>query len=244
MHAESKSGPTLKPKQLLLLLLTLQANISAADLATGLNAAARMDWATAFKEFKPLAEQGDSNARVNLGNLYMRGLGVTQSYQEALHWYQLAAQQGNRTGQGKVALIHYHGLGVEPNHAEAIKWFTQAANQGDPESAIILGTLYASGDGVPPNRVQAYLWYGVAADLGKKQAMDERVSLAGEMTPGEISEAMAQLESWRMLHEPPLKDPGALPESKTPPSSAKPSPAKRPPHSKQAPLDKTVPQLH
>lgn len=232
-----------KVGRLALLASVIQVNSASADLGKGLDAAARMDWHTAFNEFRPLAEQGDSNARVNLGNLYMRGLGVPQSYQDALHWYRLAAQQGNMTGQGKMALIYYHGLGVEPNHAEAIRWFTKAAHQGDPESAIILGALYASGDGAPLNRIQAYLWYSVAADRGKKQAMDERISLAGEMTPGEINEAMAELEAWRTLHEPPMKDPEFLSKHGTTPPDARSDPTRRSVPARQHPLDKTIPKL-
>ena len=230
-------------RPLLILLAAVSTNSSAADLGKGLDAAARMDWPAALNEFKPLAELGNSNAQVNLGNLYMRGLGVDQSDQEGLRWYMLAAQQGNRTAQGKIGLIYYHGLGVEANHAEAIDWFIKAANQGDPESAIILGTLYASGDGVPRNRVQAYLWYSVAADRGKRVAIDERIALANEMTPGEIGEALGELEAWRTLHEPPMRDPEILTAPKEGAADRKAAEAKSPPPKPRL-IDKTLPKMY
>ena len=54
------------------------------DHAKGLDAAQRGDYATALKEFKPLAEQGDAIAQHNLGVMYGRGQGVTQDYKTAV----------------------------------------------------------------------------------------------------------------------------------------------------------------
>jgi len=191
------------PRFLTTAILLCELQPSYADLAKGLDAAARMDWPVARAEFQPLAESGDANAQVNLGNLYMRGLSVPQSYQEALRWYMKAADQGNVTGQGKVGLIHYYGLGVKENHAEAAHWFGKAADQGDPESASILGALFAAGDGVAPDRMQAYVWYAIAADRGKKEAAEQRIALANDMSPAEINEALERLGAWRKQHEPP-----------------------------------------
>src|SRR6185312_9019106 len=36
------------------------------------------DYATAYKIWAPMAESGDANAQANLGNMYLRGLGVTK----------------------------------------------------------------------------------------------------------------------------------------------------------------------
>ncbi|GAB6068870.1 hypothetical protein JCM13664_21910 [Methylothermus subterraneus] len=47
----------------------------------GLAAANRGDYATALKEWRPLAEQGDAVAQYNLGVMYDNGLGVPQDYQ-------------------------------------------------------------------------------------------------------------------------------------------------------------------
>ena len=65
----------------------------AQDLNKGLKAAQSGDFATALKEWKPLAEQGDAVAQYNLGLMYKNGWGVTQDYAEAVKWYRKAAEQ-------------------------------------------------------------------------------------------------------------------------------------------------------
>ncbi len=47
-----------------------------AGFAEGLAAYERGDYATALREFRPLAEQGDATAQSVLGNIYGEGLGV------------------------------------------------------------------------------------------------------------------------------------------------------------------------
>ncbi len=55
-----------------------------ADLRTGQIAFAKGDYATAFKEWLPLANQGHAAAQSNIGFLYYQGLGVQQDYDEAV----------------------------------------------------------------------------------------------------------------------------------------------------------------
>ncbi len=43
----------------------------------------RGDYATALREFRPLAEQGNAGAQHNLGVMYYNGHGVPQDYAEA-----------------------------------------------------------------------------------------------------------------------------------------------------------------
>ncbi len=46
----------------------------------------RGDYATALREFRPLAEQGNADAQFNLGIMYYTGKGVPQDYVQALLW--------------------------------------------------------------------------------------------------------------------------------------------------------------
>ncbi|MDR3553863.1 MAG: hypothetical protein P4L55_03830 [Syntrophobacteraceae bacterium] len=43
------------------------------------------DYATAYKEFKPLAEQGNVSAQSFIASIYYSGLGVLQDLAEAVH---------------------------------------------------------------------------------------------------------------------------------------------------------------
>jgi hypothetical protein len=67
---------------------------AAADLAAGVQALKDGDYATALKEFLPLARQGNAVAQCNLGLMYDEGHGVAQDYSEAVRWYREAARTG------------------------------------------------------------------------------------------------------------------------------------------------------
>ena len=53
----------------------------------------RGDYATALREWRPLAEQGHAKAQYSLGNMYRDGLGVPQDYAQAHMWFNLAASR-------------------------------------------------------------------------------------------------------------------------------------------------------
>ena len=61
-----------------------------ADFQAGVAAYDRGDYATALREFRVLAEQGDATAQFDLGLMYKIGQGVPQDYAEAVNWYQPA----------------------------------------------------------------------------------------------------------------------------------------------------------
>lgn len=70
-----------------------------ADNSAGIEAYKHGDYTRAFKEWKPLAEQGDAKAQNNLGYLYSSGQGVLQDYDEARKWFGLAAEQGDESAK-------------------------------------------------------------------------------------------------------------------------------------------------
>ena len=61
----------------------------------GVAAYDRGDYATDFREFKPLAEQGIAMARNSLGVVYANGVIVPQDHVQAHPWLNLAAAQGS-----------------------------------------------------------------------------------------------------------------------------------------------------
>ncbi len=74
----------LRGVMVLVLALVLAACAPAGDLETGAEAYDRGDYATALKEWRPLAEQGHAKAQYNLGVMYDDGEGVAQDYAEAV----------------------------------------------------------------------------------------------------------------------------------------------------------------
>ncbi len=80
---------------LTLVVVLVAAPARAADLEAGVEAYARGDYATAFKEWRPLAEQGDADTQYNLGFMYAQGPGVPQDLVRAHLWVNLAVAQGD-----------------------------------------------------------------------------------------------------------------------------------------------------
>ena len=101
-----------------------------ADFNKGLTAAQHGDFATAFKEWKPLAEEGYSNAQFNLGLMYQEGKDVPQDYKEAVRLYQLAAEQGDADAQYNLGFMYGSGKGVVQDFVYAHMWWNIAASNG------------------------------------------------------------------------------------------------------------------
>src|SRR5262245_50685230 len=68
-------------------------------------ASASGDYATALRLLRPLADQGDAFAQLNLGVMYDNGRGVPRNYAEAAKWFRLAADQGLANAQLNLALM-------------------------------------------------------------------------------------------------------------------------------------------
>ncbi len=98
----------------------------------GLAAAKRGDYATALREFRPLAEQGNAQAQYYIGFMYRKGRGVPQDDAEAAKWYRKAAAQGNAEAQNNLGGMYRKGRGVPQDYAEAVKWYRKAAGHHNP----------------------------------------------------------------------------------------------------------------
>ena len=105
-----------------------------ADFQKGLDAAERGDYATALKEWTPLAEQGNAIAQFNLGVMYDEGTGVPQDYNTAVKWVTLAAEQGNADAQYNLGLMYGNRGGVPQDYVRAHMWFNLSASQGGEDA--------------------------------------------------------------------------------------------------------------
>ncbi|MBT7374497.1 MAG: sel1 repeat family protein, partial [Porticoccaceae bacterium] len=93
--------------------------VLANDFDAGMQAVQRGHYETALRTLLPLAESGMAKAQNNLGHLHEKGLGVSQSYTEALAWYVKAGTQGLAKAQHNVGMLYFNGTGVVKDHAEA-----------------------------------------------------------------------------------------------------------------------------
>ncbi len=105
-----------------------------ADIQEGYADAQRGDYATALREWRPLAEQGDADAQYNLGFMYDKGEGVPQDDAEAVKWYRKAAAQGQAVAQGNLGVMYRDGHGVPRDYVQAHMWLSLAASRLPPGS--------------------------------------------------------------------------------------------------------------
>ena len=168
-----------------------------ADFQAGMEANDREDYATALREWRPLAEQGDALAQYNLGILYRKGRGVPQDDVQARQWYAKAAAQGLAKAQFNLGTLYFNGEGGPKDYQQALRWFRLAADQGEALAQTKIAIMYDEGQGVPRNIVQAYKWCSLAATNGDKSAPLLRDMLAKQMTPAQIAKAQALAKEWK-----------------------------------------------
>ncbi len=126
-YVEGSAMRALRAVVVLVPTLVLSAPVLAADFQAGLDAAERVDYAAALKEWRPLAEQGNTDAQYNLGVLYNHGWGAAQNYAASAKWYRLAAEQGHADAQYNLGVLYDHGWGVAQDYVQAHMWFNLAA---------------------------------------------------------------------------------------------------------------------
>ena len=160
-----------------------------ADFNKGLTAAQSGDWATALKEWKPLAEEGNAVAQNNLGLMYHNGWGVPQDYKEAVYWYRLAAEQEHVDAQYNLGVMYNNGNGVPQDYEEAVRWYQLAAEQGHSKAQGNLGVMYAFGNGIIKDYVYAHMWGNIASMNGNDLGALLRDDFAEKMTSSQIEEA-------------------------------------------------------
>ena len=142
----------------------------AADFELGKQAFEKGDYATALKEWQPLAEEGLPFAAYNVGLLYAKGQGVKADPVQAAKWYRIAAEKGIPEAQYNLGVLYSTGTGLAKDETEASKWFAKAAEKGDANAANSIGTLYDSGEGSLHNLTEAEKWYRKGAEEGNSDA--------------------------------------------------------------------------
>ena len=121
--------------------LLFSAGSSWADFDDGVAALNRGDYATAFRELLPYAEQGNAGAQNTLGVMYDKGVGVSQDHAEAVKWYRKAAEQGNAQAQHNLGVMYVLGRGVLANNVKAYMWWSLAKALGANRAADNLDTV-------------------------------------------------------------------------------------------------------
>ncbi|MBT4553205.1 MAG: sel1 repeat family protein [Candidatus Thioglobus sp.] len=153
----------IKPKILLVLLITGLISVSYAGLKDVKEAFERGDIKAAFELIQPIAEEGNVVAQYNLGMMYAEGDGTDVNNKKSAYWYTKAAEQGHKRAQNSLALMYGNGEGVEQDNEREFYWFEKSANQGHHSAQYNLASLYE-------NKLKDYdkalYWYRKSASQG------------------------------------------------------------------------------
>ena len=87
------------------------------------------DPAKAAALYRQAAEGGDRVAACNLGYLYETGVGVPQSWPDAVKWYRQAVEEDYPRAQYNLAWCYEHGKGVARDLKRARELYQAAAQQ-------------------------------------------------------------------------------------------------------------------
>lgn len=167
-----------------------------ANLASAKAAYKKKDYATAFKELDPLAKQGDAEAEVLLGRMYLMGDGVLKDPDEANKMFQAAAAQGNADAE---FFLGMPSVMSHQNVAQGLKWLRLSAEHGNQDAQLLLGKTYLQGLGsdLPRDPVQADMWLRLAADHNLPFYQNELRVAEPQMNGAEIEKGKALAEAWK-----------------------------------------------
>ena len=169
-------------------------------LKAGIAAMKRQHYATALRAFRAEAEEGNLQAKSNIGYMYEHGWGVPQDYQKAMTWYKEAAKGSLSEAEYNVGILYHNGYGVAKNNSEAKNWFQKAAKKNFRDAQFMMGNIYQNGWGVKPNPKLALIWYKRAAKQGlpKSQFMTGFLLLSGDIDKAEAVKGYAWTEVSRV----------------------------------------------
>ncbi len=138
---------------------------------SGLNSVQnRENYQKALEMYYESAEKGHAFSQLQLGKMFLLGMGVEQDYKAALEWYQKSVAQGNGEAQAYLGEMYEKGLGVDRDIQKALELYKQSAAQGNALGQARLAALYLAGMGVEQNPRVAFVWYEKSAAQGNGEA--------------------------------------------------------------------------
>jgi len=143
----------------------------------------------------PLAEEGNAEAQVLLGNMYLTGRGVLQDPDRAIKLFKASAEQGNADAQfflGSIYLLPHTDI------PEGLKWLRLSAEQGNKDAQLLLGKSYLEGlKELPADPVQADMWFRLAANQNLPFYQNELQAAERQMNSAQIAKGKELAAAWK-----------------------------------------------
>lgn len=154
-------------------LILATGGVAHADGRAGYEAWQRGDFATALKNWRPLAIAGDAEAQYNMGQAYRLGRGVPVDMKIAEDWFRKSAMQNNMQGKAAYGIVMFQN----GKRAEALPYLEEAAGYGNANAQYIYGTILFNGELVPRDYPRAYALMTRASASGIQAASSALVKM-------------------------------------------------------------------
>ncbi len=126
---------------------------------------------TPLQKLLRLADEGNANAQLSLGYMYLYGTdGVNVDHAQAFKYYEMAAAQDNKIALNNLGSLYFNGIGTQTNYLKAAQLFARAAELGSDDAAVNLAFIYLSGSNQNKNLDDAVKLLQQAADAGNNTA--------------------------------------------------------------------------
>ncbi len=120
-----------------------------------------------LKELEQAAAKGNPKAEAQLGEMLLRGEGITRDPTRGTTLLEKAARAGNSSAAFRIGMLLAKGeTGVAKDPVRALAYFRAAAAGGEKEAFFNIGAAYASGRGVKRDYGEALGWLIVARERG------------------------------------------------------------------------------
>ncbi|AUX48849.1 uncharacterized protein SOCE26_103920 [Sorangium cellulosum] len=152
-----------------------------------------------MKSLTEAAEQGDVEAQISLGRIYLKGIpSIPRDAARARDWLMKAAPSRHPSAAYFLGVMSQNGEGTRADPAEAARWFEVAAEGGSPDAMFLLANAYRAGAGVPRNDSRAVELYERAGELEHPAALQ---ALAMAYLYGELGLEPSEAENRRYMME-------------------------------------------
>jgi TPR repeat protein/outer membrane protein OmpA-like peptidoglycan-associated protein len=125
-----------------------------------------------LSSYRKAAQEGDTNAQVQLAYLYDTGKRVEEDPRAARELYAESALHGSADAQANLGRMLQQGRGGNADPAMALHWYREAAQQGHAGAQNNLGMAYLLGDGVERDDQIALDWFQRAARQDNPYALN------------------------------------------------------------------------
>ncbi|MGI9548399.1 MAG: bifunctional trypsin-like peptidase domain-containing/SEL1-like repeat protein [Bdellovibrionales bacterium] len=154
------------------------------------------EYKKAIKYLEMAAQQGNINAYLVLGNMYLIGEGVSQDSKKAFEYFELAAQAENQYAYYALGNMYLHGEGVSQDDKKALEYLEIAAQAENQYAYYVLGNAYLYGEAVLQDSKKAIEYFELAAQQEHADSVFElgQIYYRGEAVPQDSKKAIEYFE--------------------------------------------------